>query len=41
MLLHFTILQANIIGAPKGKALAKGSSVNLQNHDDNTQFYTI
>jgi hypothetical protein len=22
MLLHFTILQANIIGAPKGKAIA-------------------
>jgi hypothetical protein len=36
MLLHFTILQANIIGAPKGKALAKGSSANLQNHDANT-----
>jgi hypothetical protein len=36
MLLHFTILQANIIGAPKGKALAKGSFANLQNHDANT-----
>ena len=36
MLLHFTILQANIIGTPKGKALAKGSSANLQNHDANT-----
>ena len=36
MLLHFTILQANIIGVPKGKALAKGSSANLQNHDANT-----
>jgi hypothetical protein len=36
MLLHFTILQANIIGAPKGTAIAKGSSANLQNHDANT-----
>ena len=36
MLLHFTILQANIIGAPKGKAIAKGSYANLRNHDANT-----